>query len=97
MAQAFHIAPAQHETYMRDGMLRLPGSFANVDTKRIADALWRDLERRFAIGRDQPDRWKGKHPAQFQEFSASGVFEPFAPGAESLADAVLGPGVWRLR
>ncbi len=61
----------------------------------MADALWRDLGRRFAVDRRRPDTWTTSQPAQFQDLQRSGAFSAMdSPDLSRVADAFLGAGRW---
>jgi len=96
LARTFTLTAAQRETFDREGVLRLPGFLPAAEAAAMADALWADLGRRFAIRRDDPATWTAQRPAQFQALVRSGAFARLeALGYPELAAAFLGEGCGR--
>ena len=90
-----NLTPVQRSEFERVGVLRLPGFFAGPAIAGMADALWRDLGRRFGLDRRRPDTWTTPHPAQFQDLRRSGAFSAMdSPELAAVADALLGKGRW---
>jgi hypothetical protein len=90
------LTPDQRADFERDGVLVLPGYFPTADMNAMADALWADLFRRFAIDRRRPETWTIERPGKFQPLIRAGAFRAF--GSERLmaiGDAFLGAGRWQ--
>lgn len=97
MASTFslNLTTDQRAEFERDGVLCLPGYFPAQDMARMADAVWADLHKRFAIDRWRPETWTVERPGKFQSIMRSGAFRAFAsPRLFAIGNAFLGERPW---
>jgi hypothetical protein len=93
MPQTFKLSVQQRDLFDRDGVVALPGFLPAPEAAAMADALWADLRRRFAIDRRNPATWAVERPMHFQDVIRAGAFARLAElGYPQLADAFLGEG-----
>jgi len=88
--------PEQLERFHQDGFVRIPGAFTRAEAEAMADRVWRTLERKFELERDDANTWDVPVASGLQGLRRDRVFEPIGGTALSEGlDAILGEGSWR--
>jgi hypothetical protein len=82
--------------FERDGVVRVPGVFAEADAARMRERMWEVLRAEHGIERDDPSTWKIVQPTGFQSLTRSGAFDALrGPVLMAALDRLLGEGGWR--
>ncbi|WP_375269363.1 phytanoyl-CoA dioxygenase family protein [Phenylobacterium sp.] len=85
----------QRDKFAGTGVLRLDDFYPAADIATMRCRLWGDLERRYILGRDQPQTWSVAMPAGFGPLRRSGAFAAVgSPELRAVADALFGLSCW---
>jgi hypothetical protein len=92
-------ADAQRE-FEENGIVRLPGALPREHADRMADAVWRFLERKTGAQRDDPTTWatswNGQPAVSFKSLKRHGVFTTLMNDSVNGAlDGVFGADGWK--
>jgi hypothetical protein len=86
----------QTEEFDRRGVVKLAGAFTETAADRMCEVLWRELDRRYGIVRDDPSTWDRHPPTGLRSTKRHAAFTAILgdPVVEAL-DALFGPGAWQ--
>jgi hypothetical protein len=89
------LAGSVAEEFDRTGIVRLDGVFSDADASRMRDVVWRELDRRYGIERDDPSTWSRHEPTGLTSTKKSDAFSPMGgPIVAEALDALFGPDGW---
>ncbi len=90
------LSTEQLATFERDGLVKVSGAFSHDDAVRMQQVLWRELERRHGMVRDDPSTWTVLAPTKLVSTKESRVFDPIcSPAVVAILDQLMGAGRWR--
>lgn len=89
------LTQVQKDEFLQTGVLHAPGLVPRPAVEAMAERLWRELQRRWGISRDQPQTWTVERPTHLQGLKRSGAFAEMAsPGVRALMDEVFASRGW---
>jgi Phytanoyl-CoA dioxygenase (PhyH) len=85
----------QRHCFEQTGILRLPSAFPRAAADAMLDAVWRYLERRSGLRRDDATTWEPP-PISFKNLKRNRAFGPLVdnPSVHSALDGIFGAGRW---
>lgn len=86
----------QQASWARDGILKLERAFSGEDAVAMRGVLWRELDNRYAIKRDDPSTWDLHPPTGLKSTKKSSAFNPIlGPVLRGALDDLFGCGGWQ--
>jgi len=88
------LTPSDIEVYRDRGVLRVPGAFPRAAALEIQEVLWRDVERRLDVRRDDHATWRAGYWSGFQSVKPA-LGRIVSPRMTAALDQLFGEGTWR--
>src|SRR5438045_7658951 len=84
-------------TFAETGICRVDGAFSAEQAEAIGDVVWRHVEQRTGVRRDDPSTWSERLVIGFRRLKTKRVFEVVVgnEGVRAALDAVFGPTGWQ--
>jgi hypothetical protein len=90
-----HVVDETVETFARTGIVKIEGAFDGADAAGMRDVVWREMQRRYGIERDDPSTWRRHEPTGLKSTKRSIAFAPICSAAVAdVLDRLLGAGRW---
>jgi hypothetical protein len=87
----------QQRCFEQDGVVRLPGAFTADEADAMVGAVWRYLETRTDVRRDDPASWPSRPGVSLKRLKRNRVFDPLVgnDSVRTTLDGIFGTGGWK--